>query len=379
MNRKDGKVFVWPICTRIIHWIIALSFIASFVSSLDKSYLHYHVAFGWIFGVMLVYRIVWGFVGPRYATFNTFKLNFIDLQWYFKEKVVNRWRKIPAGHNPASSWYTILVLSFGSLIVVSGSVLYGVQEGSGAFAFLNKKYYMYMIELFDIHFYLSYFLFIWACIHIVGVLIEQFYHKTNMAFAMITGYKKAQGEDSDITTFGNIVSFIFIIVSFLSFVYIVSTYDNMVTKSIFVPTNFEEEHRVYYTDCGDCHKTYPPYMLPARSWEKIIKKLDNHFGEEITEANISKQARASILNYLTNNSAEHSSNKVAFKFMASLNKDETPKAITKTGYWRDIHKNIDPKVFKSKKVKSRAYCWSCHEGFEKGIFDNDKILIPDIN
>ncbi|MDD5358647.1 MAG: cytochrome b/b6 domain-containing protein [Sulfurovaceae bacterium] len=376
MNKKDGKVFVWPICTRIIHWTIALSFTASFFSSLNKSYLHYHVAFGWIFGVMLIYRIVWGFFGPRYATFNTFKLNFIDLQWYFKEKVVNRWRKIPAGHNPASSWYTILVLFFGSLIVVSGAFLYGIQEGSGIFAFLNKEYYMYMIEFFDIHLYVSYFLFIWACIHIVGVMIEQFYHKTNMAFAMITGYKKAEGKDSDITPFGNIASYIFIIVSFVSFVYIVSTYDNMVTRSIFTPIDFEQEYKVYYTDCGNCHKTYPPYMLPSRSWKRIMKDLDNHFGEEITEANISKEARTSILTYLTNNSSEHSTNKVAFKLMNSLSKDEAPKAITKTDYWREIHKDIDPKIFKSKKVKSRAYCWSCHEGFENGIFRNDKISIP---
>ncbi len=376
MNRKEGKVFVWPSCTRIIHWTIAISFIASYFSSLNKSYLHYHVAFGWIFGIMLFYRIVWGFVGPRYATFNTFKLNLSDLQWYFKEKVINRWREIPAGHNPASSWYTILVLSIGSLIVISGIVLYGVQEGSGILAFLNKKYYIYMIDLFDAHFYLSYFLVVWACIHIVGVMIEQFYHKTNMAFAMITGYKKAQGEDSDITVFSNIASYIFIIISFASFIYIVSTYNNVVTKSIFIPIDFEEEHKVYYTDCGDCHKTYPPYMLPARSWKRIIKDLDNHFGEEITEANISKEARTSILNYLTSNSSEYSTNKIAFRFINSLEKDEAPKAITKTDYWRDIHKNIDPKVFKSKKVKSRAYCWSCHEGFEQGIFKNEKISIP---
>ncbi len=376
MNRKKGKVFVWPICTRIIHWIIALSFMASFVSSLNKSNLHYHVAFGWIFGVMLIYRIIWGFVGPRYATFDTFKLNLKDLQWYFKEKVINRWRKIPAGHNPASSWYTILVLFFGIFIVISGLLLYGVQEGSGIFAFLNKEHYVHMITLFDVHLYLSYFLAVWAFIHIIGVLIEQFYHKTNMVFAMITGYKKAEGKDSNISKFSNIVSYIFIVISFSIFIYIVVTYDNIVTRSIFTPIDFEQEHKTYYTDCGDCHKTYPPFMLPKRSWERIMDNLDNHFGEEITEANISKQARVSILNFLTNNCAEQSSNKIAFKLINSLDKNEAPKSITKTYYWRKAHENIDPAVFKSKEVEDRAHCWACHEGFENGIFDNNKISIP---
>lgn len=378
MNKKNGKVFVWPTCTRIIHWTIALSFVASFVSSLNKSYLHYHVAFGWIFATMLIYRIIWGFAGPRYATFNTFKLNLSDLRWYFQEKIVDRWRKIPAGHNPASSWFTLIVLFFGSIIVISGFLLYGIQEGGGIFAFLNVKYYMHMIILFDIHMYISYFLLAWVIVHIAGVLIEQFYHKTNMVFAMVTGYKKAEGEDSDITFLCNIVSYIFIAISFGSFLYIVNTDDNIITKPTFVPIDYRIEHKIYSTECGDCHKTYPPYMLPSRSWDRIMKDLDNHFGEEITDANISRQNRTLILNYLSNNSAEHSSNKIAFKLVNSLDNEETPKAFTKTDYWREAHKSINPSVFKSKKVGNKAYCWSCHKGFENGVFSNEKISIPDI-
>ena len=201
MNRKPGKVYVWPLSTRIIHWIIAFSFTASFITSYTEQYLHYHVAFGWIFGVMLGYRILWGFVGPRYATFNTFKFNLKDLAWYFQEKVINRWRKIPPGHNPASSWYTVLVLSFGSVIAISGLLLYGIQEGKGLFAFLNKEYYGWMTLLGDIHIYTSYFLAGWALVHITGVLVEQFYHQTGMVFAMITGYKKSEGPDTNVTLY----------------------------------------------------------------------------------------------------------------------------------------------------------------------------------
>ena len=58
MNKKPGYVFVWPISTRIIHWMIALSFIAAFYTSFHEEELHSHVAFGFIFGVMLIYRII---------------------------------------------------------------------------------------------------------------------------------------------------------------------------------------------------------------------------------------------------------------------------------------------------------------------------------
>lgn len=376
MKRKENFVFVWPICSRIIHWSIAISFIISFTTSFNKSYLHCHMAFGWIFGLMIIYRIIWGFVGPRYATFNTFKLNLAQLKWYFKEKIIDRWRKIPAGHNPASSWFTLIVLFFGSMIVFSGLVLFGVEDNSGIFSYMNKNYYPYMIELSDVHAYLSYFLVFFAIIHIIGVLIEQFYHKTNMVFAMVDGYKKTDGEDTEITRCRNITSFIFIILTLISSLYIYVSDDNILTRSNAMPIDYKNENLIYNTKCGDCHKAYPAYMLPARSWERIMGGLDNHFGEEITDKNISSKDKIFILKYLTNNSAEYSSNKVAVKLLDSLKADEAPKAITKTQYWENSHKDIDVAVYKQKNIKDKANCFACHEGFEKGIFDNCKINIP---
>ncbi|MBN2895107.1 MAG: cytochrome b/b6 domain-containing protein [Campylobacterales bacterium] len=375
MNIKKGLVFVWPLSTRIIHWIIAVSFMGAFYTSFYEPYLDIHVALGWIFGVMLGYRILWGFVGPRYATFNTFKLSFDELVWYFREKIIDRWRKIPPGHNPASSWYTILVLSLGSIIVTSGLLLYGIQEGKGLFAFLNDRYYMYMSEFDLIHRYISYLLGVWALIHITGVLIEQFYHKTNMLFAMITGYKKSEGPDTDISMYGRIASYLFIILSVIAFYYIVSTYDNLITRSKFPPVSLEEVHRVYATDCGTCHKPYPAYLFPQKSWERLMNDLHEHFNERITEQNISIPARASIQQYLFEHSAEHSTREAAVKMLASIG-DAAPISSSKVLYWRETHAQIDPSVYKRPSIKSRANCAACHIDFEFGVLDDTKIVIP---
>jgi hypothetical protein len=35
-------------------------------------------------------------------------------------------------------------------------------------------------------------------------------------------------------------------------------------------------------ECGVCHIAYPPQMLPARSWKKIMAGLADHFGENAT-------------------------------------------------------------------------------------------------
>lgn len=375
MNRKPGKVFVWPIGTRIIHWMIAISFTTALYTSFHEEQLHSHVALGFIFGIMLIYRIIWGFIGPRYATFNTFKLSFSELKYYFVEKVQNRWRKIPPGHNPASSWYTILVLFIGFIIIVSGLLLYGVQEAKGLFRFLNEGYYPYMDILFVIHQYASYFLAAWAVIHICGVLVEQFYHKTNMVFAMVSGYKKSTGEDTKVKPILSFFAYSMIAFAAGIYFFIISSDYNFLTLNKFTRVDYKAEHPVFAQECGDCHKIYPPFLLPEKSWKRIIDDLDNHFGEKITEANISKSQQASIRDFLYANSAEHSTREASVKIMHSLG-ERRPKAITKTPYWRETHSHIPASAFKIKEVKDKSNCIACHKNFDQGILDDMDILYP---
>lgn len=382
MNRRKNEVFVWPIYTRIIHWLIVFSFTSSFLLSFKESYLNLHAAFGIIFGLMLLYRIIWGFVGPRYATFNTFKLSPAQLKDYFLEKIRNRWREIPAGHNPASSWFTLIVLGLGSIISLSGLLLYGIQEGKGYLGFLNGHYYMHMGSLANIHTYTSYILLAWVFLHISGVLIEQFYHKTDMVFAMITGYKKAKGEDSNPPTYKSSLSYIFLGISLMVFYVSTSTQENPFVASIFQQIDYEEENPLYFNKCGSCHKPYPPFMLPDSSWRRVQEGLSNHFGERITpDANktdnkISLKQQEIIFDYLNSNSADKSTREISVKLMKSLDGNPGRKSITKMQYWKDTHADIPPNVFKSKKIKKKSNCFACHENFEKGMVEDTDIKIP---
>ncbi len=373
MNKKPNHVYVWPLCTRIVHWLIAFSFTITFILSFYENKLNYHVAIGIIFGLMLVYRIIWGFIGPRYATFNTFKLNFSALKYYFVEKIENRYREIPAGHNPASSWYTLLVLFLGSIIVGTGLLLYGIQEAKGYLSFLNSEYYQYSELLLNIHIYTTYLLLAWVFIHITGVLIEQFYHKTNMVFAMITGYKKAKGEDAQLCNGKNIVTYIFLFISgWVVFVILDGTHNPFV-KNSFSNIDYKQESPIFYDKCAECHKIYPTFLLTEKSWIRVMDGLDNHFGEKISDNNISKEERIVIRNFLLENSAETSTREIAFKTVESV-KDGRPLAITKTKLWKEIHKDIPRNEFKTKKVKDKSNCFACHKNIEKGNLEDINII-----
>ncbi len=375
MNKRAHEVFVWPLCTRIIHWIIASSFFLSFVTSFYHNLFRWHLAFGLIFGIVLLFRLIWGFVGPNYATFKTFKLSLHELKDYFAQKVKNRWRKIHAGHNAASSWFTLIVLGLGSWSVISGLFLQGIQEGSGLLGQLNQHYFYLSSTLFTIHSLLSYVLFAWAIIHIIGVLIEQFYHKTHMLFAMITGYKKAEGNDAQVSIVRHLFAYAVIVLSILTLYFVAQRDETFLTKSRFEKRNFQVENPSFYEKCSKCHKTYPPFMLPHDSWIRLMDGLDNHFGEQIMENNITKSEQATIKEYLLTHSAESSTHKVAFKTLDSLG-DMRPISMSKVPYWRESHKSIDKAIFKTPPIKKASNCFVCHPDFEYGILDNTRIHIP---
>jgi cytochrome b len=373
MNKRDGYVFVWPISTRIIHWMMASSFTLAFFTSFHENMLHNHVAFGFIFLVIIIYRIIWGVIGPQYATFNTFKLKPSQLKHYFAEKVQNRWRKIPAGHNPASSWFTVWALGVGAVIVISGLLLYGIQEAKGFFRFLNHDYVQYMDMVNSIHQYASYLFSFWVLLHISGVMVEQFWHKTGMVFAMVSGYKKTEGKDTKVKQKLSFFSYMMIFMAIATYFFIVSSNYNFLTLQKYTNIDYEEIHPAFYHECGDCHVAYPPYLLPKKSWKRVMGALDNHFGDEITEANITKSQQESILNFLVQNAAETSKREAAIKVMDSLGK-RRPKAITKTPYWRETHKDIPKSVYKQKKIKDKSNCVACHKDFKYGNLDDMNII-----
>jgi cytochrome b len=377
MPHKKGFVYVWPLSARIIHWTIALSFTLSFITAFYHNYFTAHIAFGYLFALSLLFRLVWGFVGPNYATFKTFTLSFKALKLYFTEKMRDRWRPIHPGHNPASSWFTLIVLGMGLSIALSGLVLFGIQEGSGPLNSLNSQFFRFSSLWERMHRSFSYILLLWALIHIVGVLTEQFYHRTRMVLAMISGYKPCLGEDALVSPFQHFLTYGAIVVHALVFILLLyGDNETFLTRSLFQAHHYEQENKTYATFCTKCHKPYPPFMLPQGSWVKMMEGLTNHFGEEITDSNLSREDKESIQAYLLSNSAEFSSHKLAFKTLDSLG-ELRPLSITKSPYWRESHTHLSPELFKHPLVKDKSNCFACHKGFENGIFDNRFIHLPE--
>jgi hypothetical protein len=121
-------------------------------------------------------------------------------------------------------------------------------------------------------------------------------------------------------------------------------------------------------ECGACHMAYPPQMLPARSWKKIMADLANHFGEN---AAVSAAEQAEIEAYLVAHAGD-ARNSGGRAFMRGISPDATPLRITDTRFWKRGHGEISTAAFTSAKVKSKANCGACHASATQGQFGEEE-------
>ncbi len=365
----EQKTYVWSFWGRLNHWLLVFSFFACYISSFYEELLTLHIVLGIVVFGLFIKKIFWGLVGPKYARWSDYKFSLKDLKFYFVEKARNRYREIEAGHNPASSWFSFLITWIGIICCVVGFVLYGIQEGNGLFSFLNEKYYMQMQIYEDIHIIFAYILMVMVFFHIAGVFIEHFYHKTNIAMTMITGYKKAKGEDTQTNYFMTFLDFLYSSVFIFVAVYVYLTPNNVFIKSEFEKIDYKALHSDFYYECSDCHNLIPPHLLPKESWIKLMKEQSEHFEEDLE---LEKPLANSIRDYLVKNSAENSTREVSYKLKKEIGNSGNY-TITKTSYWKKLHKNIPDDVFKSDEIESKSNCVACHKDFESGILSDENI------
>ena len=118
-------------------------------------------------------------------------------------------------------------------------------------------------------------------------------------------------------------------------------------------------------ECSACHMVFPPEMLPARSWTKLMSNLDNHFNEIAT---LDGKTRADILAYLKANAADSPRYRQYTALLQGVPPNATPLRITDIPWWQRIHGSANAPYFTDPRVVSAANCGACHRGAQHGRF-----------
>lgn len=367
------KTYVWTMPTRIFHIMLVVFVVGAYITSEWDDLLSIHVALGSSLGVLVLYRIVWGFTGPKYSKFSEFNLSLTALKEYMFSLFSPKKRYV--GHNPAAGYTMVAILAVLLLLVLSGFLTYGIQENKGVFAYLHNSFFKDM-ELFEeLHELLANILYLPIAAHVGGVLLDRFLHaKEGTLESIINGYKNIEGESAKLSLFQKFIALVGISLSIATLIYALGVKDNLLTSSYNKSVDYKKEHPLFVSECASCHTLYPPSLLPQRSWTILMGELEDHFGDD---ASLESEDTQSILAYLKKNSAEKSTSEASVKILKSLQNKDTI-AITQTPFWKKRHASIDKRYFESKQVKSKANCKSCHSDVEKGLLEDENIKMPDI-
>ena len=199
---EANEVAVWDPLVRLFHWSLVISFCAAWFSegewfeSIDESLggellQGIHVWAGYTIAGLLLFRLLWGFVGPRHARFSDFVCRPSAVLAYVRDVLTRRARRT-LGHNPAGGAMIVALLLSLSATIVSGLALYGADKGLGPLAGLLAESSDSLIDtLEESHEAATNFTLLLVAGHLLGVVWESLLHRENLVRAMFTGRKRA--------------------------------------------------------------------------------------------------------------------------------------------------------------------------------------------
>ena len=121
-----NPVRVYDLPTRVFHWCLAALFVGAYVIANlvdeESSRFGWHMLAGLALGVAVLLRLLWGVVGTRHARWSDLSLAPRQLATYLKGVVTGGGRRW-VGHNPASSWIALAMMTLALALGASGTAM----------------------------------------------------------------------------------------------------------------------------------------------------------------------------------------------------------------------------------------------------------------
>jgi cytochrome b len=178
---------VWDLPTRLFHWTLALLVVFSVVTAkVGGNWIDWHMRSGYTILALIVFRVIWGFAGSRYARFADFVRGPSAIAAYLRGM---RSASAPAhaGHNPLGALSVLAMLAI--LLLQAATGLFAndsiANEGplaklvSGATSDLATR----------IHKLNQYAIFVLVALHLAAVAWYAFARRDNLVLPMLTGDK----------------------------------------------------------------------------------------------------------------------------------------------------------------------------------------------
>jgi len=170
MESAKERVKVWDAPLRLFHWTLVVAIALAFLSSEEDSILNqWHVLSGWVAAVLVVFRLVWGFVGGEHSRFSDF-IRPSRITDHVAGLLRGR-RETYLGHNPLGAMAVVVLLALTAITVWTGA--FGGESAE------------------ELHETIAWVLLAMVGFHIAAVIVMSLLERENLVRAMIKGDKPA--------------------------------------------------------------------------------------------------------------------------------------------------------------------------------------------
>ncbi|SNY90547.1 Cytochrome b [Cohaesibacter sp. ES.047] len=182
------KVRLWDPALRIFHWLLVICVAAAWgLAEFGPDIMTLHFYFGYAICVLLVFRLIWGFVGPKAARFSHFIYGPQSLFSYLG-KIFRREPSYWPGHNPLGA-----LAAFALLGILTAQAATGLMSDPDDFINVGPlaSYVGYETATWasDMHHIFATLLQIIVIVHVLAIVFYKVWKHENLVTPMITGWK----------------------------------------------------------------------------------------------------------------------------------------------------------------------------------------------
>ncbi|MGE5242446.1 MAG: cytochrome b/b6 domain-containing protein [Bacteroidota bacterium] len=202
-----NQVKIWDPLVRIFHWSLVATFAIAYLTGDEESRLHELAGYA-VLGLVAI-RIVWGFVGTRYARFRDFVYRPATVAAYAKDMLAGKPKRY-LGHNPLGG---VMIVALLLSLLATGATGYAAQQaeaGSPRLAAITAQVAAWTPDVVsqavadddederdgkqegvwgEVHEFFANLTLLLVGLHVGGVLLGSLAHRENLVRAMFTGRK----------------------------------------------------------------------------------------------------------------------------------------------------------------------------------------------
>lgn len=180
MQAPMRKTRLWDLPIRLVHWSLVVLIPAMWWTA-ENDNLSLHMTLGYVVLAIVLFRIIWGFVGSSNARFG----QFLKGPGAVMAHLGGKSEKAYAGHNPAGGWSVLVLLLL--LAAQLGLGLFALDEDNVGSLLTSMVSYETAREMAELHEIVFNAIVGFVVLHIGAVIYYSLVKKDRIVPPMITG------------------------------------------------------------------------------------------------------------------------------------------------------------------------------------------------